>query len=147
MPFLGRLVALMHRAPTLPFQWQANSRQVSDDPAPAGCAHSVESEPLTQSSPRITLQESQQPKQGKPGPTANSTRCSPLAEATDSIERSLTSSAVAASENIERILLISNDLFEERGFEPPTPWSRTNNRCTKLLFRLGLFCVLYRRFA
>jgi len=35
----------------------------------------------------------------------------------------------------------------ERGFEPPTPWSRTNNRCTKLLFRLGLFCVLYRRFA
>jgi hypothetical protein len=30
----------------------------------------------------------------------------------------------------------------ERGFEPPTPWSRTNNRCTKLLFRLGLFCVL-----
>jgi hypothetical protein len=32
----------------------------------------------------------------------------------------------------------------ERGFEPPTPWSRTNNRCTKLLSRLGLFCVLYR---
>jgi hypothetical protein len=30
------------------------------------------------------------------------------------------------------------------GFEPPTPWSRTNNRCAKLLFRLGLFCVLYR---
>jgi hypothetical protein len=27
------------------------------------------------------------------------------------------------------------------------PWSRTNNRCTKLLFRLGLFCVLYRLFA
>jgi hypothetical protein len=35
----------------------------------------------------------------------------------------------------------------ERGFEPPTPWSRTNNRCTKLLSRLGLFCVLYRLFA
>jgi hypothetical protein len=35
----------------------------------------------------------------------------------------------------------------ERGFEPPTPWSRTNNRCTKLLFRLGLFCVFYRLFA
>ena len=32
----------------------------------------------------------------------------------------------------------------ERGFEPPTPWSRTNNRCTNLLSRLGLFCVLYR---
>ena len=32
----------------------------------------------------------------------------------------------------------------ERGFEPPTPWSRTSNRFTKLLFRLGLFCVLYR---
>jgi hypothetical protein len=32
----------------------------------------------------------------------------------------------------------------ERGFEPPTPWSRTNNRCTNLLYRLGLFCVLYR---
>jgi len=35
----------------------------------------------------------------------------------------------------------------ERGFEPPTPWSRTNNRFTNLLSRLGLFCVLYRRFA
>jgi hypothetical protein len=32
----------------------------------------------------------------------------------------------------------------ERGFEPPTPWSRASNRCTKLLFRLGLFYVLYR---
>jgi hypothetical protein len=26
------------------------------------------------------------------------------------------------------------------------PWSRTKNRCTKLLSRLGLFCVLYRLF-
>src|SRR6266702_6915697 len=34
----------------------------------------------------------------------------------------------------------------ERGFEPPTPWSRTNNRCTNLLSRLGLFCVLYSLF-
>jgi hypothetical protein len=34
----------------------------------------------------------------------------------------------------------------ERGFEPPTPWSRTNNRCTNLLFRLGLFCALFRLF-
>ena len=31
----------------------------------------------------------------------------------------------------------------ERGFEPPTPWSRTNNRFTNLLSRLGLFCVFH----
>jgi hypothetical protein len=30
----------------------------------------------------------------------------------------------------------------ERGFEPPTTWSGTNKRCTNLLSRLGLFCVL-----
>ena len=47
----------------------------------------------------------------------------------------------------EAKLLIIRILVGERGFEPPTPWSRTNNRCTKLLFRLGLFCVLYRLFA
>ena len=35
----------------------------------------------------------------------------------------------------------------ERGFEPPTPWSRTNNRYTNLLSRLGLFCVLSSVFA
>ena len=34
----------------------------------------------------------------------------------------------------------------ERGFEPRTPWCRTDNRCTKLLFRLGFFCVVYRLF-
>jgi hypothetical protein len=32
---------------------------------------------------------------------------------------------------------------EKRGFRTSDPWSRSNNRCTKLLFRLGLFCVLY----
>jgi hypothetical protein len=31
----------------------------------------------------------------------------------------------------------------ERGFEPPTPWSRTNNRFINLLSRLGLFCVFH----
>jgi hypothetical protein len=31
----------------------------------------------------------------------------------------------------------------ERGLEPPTPWSRTNNGFHNLLSRLGLFCVLY----
>ncbi len=31
----------------------------------------------------------------------------------------------------------------ERGFEPPTPWFRPNNRFTNLLSRLGLFCVLH----
>ena len=34
----------------------------------------------------------------------------------------------------------------ESGFEPPSPWSRTRNRCTNLLSRLGLFCVLYHPF-
>ena len=29
----------------------------------------------------------------------------------------------------------------ERGFEPPTPWSRNSNRCAKLLIRLGRWCV------
>jgi hypothetical protein len=49
--------------------------------------------------------------------------------------------------NAESKLLIINILVGERRFEPPTPWSRTDNRCTNLLFRLGLFCVLYRLFA
>ena len=31
----------------------------------------------------------------------------------------------------------------ERGFEPPAIWSRTNSRFTKLLSRLGVFCVLH----
>ena len=35
----------------------------------------------------------------------------------------------------------------ERGFEPPTPWSRTNNRFTKLLSRLSSFCVWWCDFA
>ena len=36
-----------------------------------------------------------------------------------------------------------NNLVGERGFEPSTPRSRTNNRFTNLLSRLGLFCVLH----
>ena len=35
----------------------------------------------------------------------------------------------------------------ERGFEPPTPWSRTNNRFANLLFCLGWFCVSFLLFA
>jgi hypothetical protein len=34
----------------------------------------------------------------------------------------------------------------ERGFEPPTHCSRTNNRFTNPLSRLDLFCVLYNHF-
>jgi hypothetical protein len=41
-------------------------------------------------------------------------------------------------------------MVAERGFEPPTPWSRTNNRCTNPLFRLGFvlrvvpsFCMVF----
>ena len=30
----------------------------------------------------------------------------------------------------------------ERGFEPPTPWSRNGHRNTILLIRLAWFCVL-----
>jgi hypothetical protein len=33
-------------------------------------------------------------------------------------------------------------LVGERGFEPPTPWSRSNHRNTILLIRLAWFCVL-----
>jgi hypothetical protein len=29
----------------------------------------------------------------------------------------------------------------ERGFEPPTPWSRNRNRFAKLLIRMGRWCV------
>src|SRR5436309_15518029 len=38
-------------------------------------------------------------------------------------------------------------LVGERGFEPPTPWSRNGNRNTILLIRLAWFCVLYHGFA
>src|SRR5207245_7865098 len=33
-------------------------------------------------------------------------------------------------------------LVGERGFEPPTPWSRSNDRNIILLIRLAWFCVL-----
>jgi hypothetical protein len=33
-------------------------------------------------------------------------------------------------------------LVGERGFEPPTPWSRTRNQLSILLSRLGWLCVV-----
>jgi hypothetical protein len=43
--------------------------------------------------------------------------------------------------------LIVNECFgREERIRTSDSWSRTNNRCTNLLSRLGLFCVLYSRF-
>jgi hypothetical protein len=42
--------------------------------------------------------------------------------------------------------LIVNDCFgREERIRTSDSWSRTNNRCTNLLSRLGLFCVQYPR--
>jgi hypothetical protein len=44
--------------------------------------------------------------------------------------------------------LIVNECFgREERIRTSDSWSRTNNRCTNLLSRLGLFCVQYPRFA
>src|SRR5258706_11705061 len=37
--------------------------------------------------------------------------------------------------------MILNKLVGERGSEPPTPWSRNDNRSTISLIRLAWFCV------
>ena len=45
------------------------------------------------------------------------------------------------------VKLMISILVGERGFEPPSPGPEPRIRCTKLLSRMGLFCMLYRHSA
>jgi hypothetical protein len=54
----------------------------------------------------------------------------------------LVQNQVGRSWSFRRRCKVLKILVGERGFEPPTPWSRTRNRFANLLSRLGWLCVV-----